>query len=266
MRRSPRPLLVLHRNASLRGQVEQLTTRGAYASRIVEGWAALRRAVTKAPPATLVLVDPYEGASLSGELRAFLWEFPSTTVVAALRVRPGCSRDLRMLGQWGVADVVSLGEEDTPEALARRLQTAQARPLQSLLERTLPPSTRGHALELLMTCAEVVAVGGKGRDLARRLHLSERSVLRWTERLDLPPPRRLLAWMRILLAASLLDDPGRTVRSVACACGYASDSSLRRAMQDFLGTVPTALRSSGALETASAGFTRELVDRRLRKE
>ncbi len=70
--------------------------------------------------------------------------------------------------------------------------------------------------------------------------------------------------MRILLASSLLDDPGRTVRSVACACGYASDSSLRRAMQDFLGMVPTALRSAGALDTAAAAFTRELSDRRLR--
>ena len=57
-----------------------------------------------------------------------------------------------------------------------------------------------------------------------------RTVLRWAERAGLPAPRRMLAWMRILLAAVLLDDPGRTVLSVAHACGYSSDSSLRRAM------------------------------------
>jgi AraC-like DNA-binding protein len=103
-------------------------------------------------------------------------------------------------------------------------------------------------------------VGGRGKYLARALHLSERTVLRWTERAGLPPPRRLMAWMRILMAASLLDDPGRTVLSVAYACGYASDSSLRRAMQDFLGTIPTTLRREGAFARAAQVFLAELAD------
>jgi AraC-like DNA-binding protein len=118
----------------------------------------------------------------------------------------------------------------------------------------------GRARTLLMAAAEVVSMGGRGRDLARSLHLSERTVLRWSERSGLPPPRRLMAWMRILLAASLLDDPGRTVLSVAFACGYSSDSSLRRAMQDFLGTIPTTLRREGAFSRASRLFLEELDD------
>jgi AraC-like DNA-binding protein len=69
-----------------------------------------------------------------------------------------------------------------------------------------------------------------------------------------------MAWMRILLAASLLDDPGRTVLGVAYACGYSSDSSLRRAMQDFLGTVPTALRREGAFSRAARLFLDEMAE------
>jgi AraC-like DNA-binding protein len=221
-----------------------------------------------APPAALLLVDPYdvrgrEGPQLSPELRALLWEFPSATVVAALEVRPGCSHDLRTLGEWGVTDVIAINEDDTGEAIARRLRAAQGRPLQNLLNRSLPHTVSGRARTLLMAAAEVVSAGGKGRDLARALHLSERSVLRWSERAGLPPPRRMMAWMRILLAASLLDDPGRTVLSVACACGYASDSSLRRAMQDFLGTIPTALRREGAFARASRVFIQELQESRM---
>src|SRR3712207_9332148 len=75
--------------------------------------------------------------------------------------------------------------------------------------------------------AEVVAVGGHGRDLARSLQLSRRTLLRWCERAELPPPRKLLAWMRILLACELLDDPGRTVLSVAHACGYSRSEERR---------------------------------------
>src|SRR3712207_4948195 len=107
--------------------------------------------------------------------------------------------------------------------------------------------------------AEVVAVGGHGRDLARSLQLSRRTLLRWCERAELPPPRKLLAWMRILLACELLDDPGRTVLSVAHACGYSSDSGLRRVTQKFVGSSPTELRRRGAFARASKVFLESLA-------
>lgn len=263
---APRPLFVLHQNAPFRDRVRKVGGK-AYRCRFVSTWEALREAVAGAPPAALVVVDPYEesrreNVQLSPDLRALLWEFPSATVVAAMEIRPGRSHDLRTLGEWGVTDVISLEEDDTLEAISRRLRAAQGRPLQSLLDRSLPPSMTARARSLLMTAAEVVSMGGRGRDLARALHLSERTVLRWSERAGLPPPRRLMAWMRILLAASLLDDPGRTVLSVAYACGYASDSSLRRAMQDFLGTIPTTLRREGAFSRASRTFLAELAELR----
>ena len=256
------PLLVLHTNGALRERMRRVGSRGFQCS-FLAGWDALRRAIVESSPAAIVVVDPYADSgrndpALSLELRALLWEFPSATVLGALEIRPGRARDLRTLGEWGVTDVISLVEDDTHEAIYRRLRAVEGRSLQTLLERMLPPLLSGRSRMLMMTAAEVVAVGGKARELARRLHLSERTVLRWAERGGLPPPRRLLAWMRILLGASLLDDPGRSVLSVAHACGYASDSSLRRAMQDFLSTGPTALRRSGAFSTASTAFLKEL--------
>lgn len=258
----PTPLLVLHKNSALRERLRRVGSRGFQCS-FVADWDALRHAIIQAPPAAIVVVDPYvdparSDPGLSLELRALLWEFPSATVLAALEILPGRARDLRTLGEWGVTDVISLVEDDTHEAIYRRLRAVEGRSLQTLLDGMLPPLLSGRTRMLMMTAAEVVAVGGKAKALARRLHLSERTVLRWAERGGLPPPRRLLAWMRILLAASLLDDPGRSVLSVAHACGYASDSSLRRAMQDFLSAGPTALRRSGAFSTASRAFLEEL--------
>jgi AraC-like DNA-binding protein len=260
----PRPLIVMHPNGAFRERVRRVGGK-SFTCSFLGSWDALREAVAESPPATLLIVDPYatttrDGGQLSPELRALLWEFPSATVVAAMELRPGRSHDLRTLGEWGVTDIISIEEDDTQEAMARRLRAAQGRPLQNLLQRCLPPTMSGRARTLLMTAAEVVSMGGRGRDLARALHLSERTVLRWSERAVLPPPRRLMAWMRILLAASLLDDPGRTVLSVAYACGYASDSSLRRAMQDFLGTIPTTLRREGAFARAARLFLNELAE------
>ncbi|MDB4949109.1 MAG: AraC family transcriptional regulator [Gemmatimonadetes bacterium] len=262
---SPRPVFVLHQNAPFLERIRRAGGK-AYAIRFFTSWPALRAAMADAPPATLLVLDPYEAGrrdvQLSPELRALLWEFPSATVVAALTIVAGRSHDLRTLGEWGVTDIIALDEDDTAESISRRLRAAQGRPLQVLLDRSLPSSVSGRARTLLMTAAEVVATGGRGKELARTLHLSERTVLRWAERAGLPPPRRLMAWMRILLAASLLDDPGRTVLSVAYACGYASDSSLRRAMQDFIGTIPTTLRREGAFARTSKLFHQELTELR----
>jgi AraC-like DNA-binding protein len=266
MAQARRPLLILHPNGAFREAVQRMERRG-FRCTVVRDWSVLRAEVRTAPPAALVVVDPYFGASAGGaklapELRSLLWEFPSCTVLAALRVQPGLSRDLRAMGGWGVSDIVSIDEECGAEALHRRLRTAESRPLRLLLTRTLPSILSGRARSILVTAAEVVASGGRGRELARRLHLSERSVLRWCDRAGLPVPRRLTAWMRILLAASLLDDPGRSVLGVARACGYASDGSLRRAMHDFLGLAPTVLRRDGAFRTTAERFLAEMAKTR----
>ena len=261
---SPRQLIVMHSNSAFRELVRRYTSH-TFESTFLPDWESLRAIIPDAQPAALLLVDPYtsgerKGLPLLKEPRELFWEFPSATVVAAMELRPGRSHDVRTLGEWGVTDIIAIGEEDTQEAMNRRLRAAQGRPLQNLLQRCLPSSVSGRSRTLLMTAAEVVSMGGRGRDLAKALHLSERTVLRWSERAALPPPRRLMAWMRILLAASLLDDPGRTVLSVAYACGYSSDSSLRRAMQDFLGTIPTTLRREGAFSRAARLFLEEMAE------
>jgi AraC-like DNA-binding protein len=263
MRQVLRPLLVLHPDARFREHVRKAGGK-RFEYVLVEEWEQLRDLIRSSPPAALIVVDPYGGdaTELSGALRALLLEFPSATVIAALELRPDRYRDLRTLGAWGVSDVIVRGEDDTLEAMARRLRAIQGRPLQSLLERSLPSNTSGQARALLMAAAEVVSTGGQAKELARMLYLSPRTLLRWCDRAELPPPRRILVWMRVLMAAELLDDPGRTVSSVAHACGYSSDNSLRRALQDFLDTTPTTLRREGAFSAASMAFLKDLAKTR----
>jgi AraC-like DNA-binding protein len=237
----------------------------------VSDWEGLLTAVQESPPAALVVVDPYldqggwgrnGGAALATELRTLLAEYPSTAVLAALEVRPDRFDDLRTLGRWGVVQVISIDHDDTPFSIGRRLHAARGRPLRALLENVLPPETSGRARSILEAATDVVAVGEHGRDLAGSLHLSRRTLLRWCQRAGLPAPRRLLAWMRVMLACELLDDPGRTVLSVAHTSGYSSDSGLRRITQKFLGASPSELRDRGAFKLAAAEFVRVLDEER----
>ena len=229
----------------------------------VSDWDSLELTLARVPPTAVVFVDPYAGspAEPSPRLHALLRDLRSATVVAVLPVTPATMPHLEVLAGWGVAEVVELGREDTVPALRRRLRLVQARLVSRLLERALPRSTPTRTRALLAVAAGTAAGGGGSTELARALGVTERSVLRWCRRADLPQPRRLLAWLRILLAADMLDDAGRTLSAVAAACGYSSDTALRNALRTFLNASPTALRGT-AFQTAAAGFSRELFELR----
>ncbi len=259
MQRLPRPLLLLHPDRAFRDRLRPVVS-APHVLRPIPGWDALRAALRTAPPGSVAVVDPYaEGdGELCTALRDILRDFRSATVVAAHRFEPVHYGDLRTLGQWGIAELICIGREDTRAALGRRLRAVQARPIERVLRPSLSRAFSGRARTLLTAAAETVVRGGQAPELAAALELKERTLLRWCERADLPPPRRLLAWIRVLLACDLLDDPGHTLSSAARSCGYAADMPLRRAIRNLVGEEPQALREEGALSVASRAFTREL--------
>lgn len=272
MKKVYRPLLVMHPDAAFRERVRKACGND-YHFQAIRDWDDLQEAIRESPPAAVALVYPYElrgwnapggngPGPLSSQLRTLLTEFPSLAVLAALEVTPARFDDLRTLGKWGVVQVISLDHDDTAYAISQRLRAARGRPLRALIEQVLPPETSGRARAIIEAATDVVTAGQHGRDLAKSLHLSRRTLLRWCQRAGLPAPRRLLAWMRVLLACELLDDPGRTVLSVAHTCGYSSDSGLRRITQKFLGSSPSDLRERGAFRIASRAFIEQLEETR----
>ena len=228
-------------------------------------WSELDAALRRAPATTLVAVDPYSGTSRGGgfpRLRDLLRRFPSVPVVAAMRVAPELAGDVSTLLEWGVSEVLALGPESTPRAVAARLRLAHARPFKRALERTLSPYVSAEARPILLAGAEVASEGGLAPELARRLGVTARTLTVRCARAELPAPRQVQAWLRMLLACLLLDDPGRTVYGAAYASGYQTERSLRRAITTFLGVDSTTLRRAGAFATAAAAFNDALRDAR----
>ncbi len=263
MRRSvgTRQIFLLHPDARFQELVRSSLPQG-FGCWTLPDWEALRETARHASPSDLTIVDPHSGSTdgeLCDELPGFIREFPWLPVVAAVSCGGSEARErLLTLGRWGVSEVILLGVEDTQWGIARAVRFAQGRVMQGLLADVLPPYLTGRARRLLFAAAEATAVGGHAPDLAALLGVTETTVMRRCERLRLPPPRRILAWMRILLAAKLLEESGRTAQSVASACGYATEAGLRRVVLNFLGIGVTELRRRGPLPTAAAAFVRDL--------
>jgi AraC-like DNA-binding protein len=266
VRNTARPLLVLHQDAALLAQLRAASRQCGFGLRVFADRDDVDEALRTAPASAIAVVDPYWGTHQRHEpfveLASLLNRYPSASVVAALALAPGYLDQVRRLGEWGVVQVLDLDEPVTARELSARLLGITGRPLRNLVERTLPMTVNSTARSILTMAAAVISEGGGAVDLARMLHVTQRTVSRWCRRAGLPPPKRLLAWMRVLLAAELLDDAGRTVSDVALACGYASDGSLRYSLRSFVGESPSALRATGAFAAVSRAFIRDLEQAR----
>jgi methylphosphotriester-DNA--protein-cysteine methyltransferase len=164
--------------------------------------------------------------------------------------------------EWGVSEVLDLVLETRPAAVQSRLRDGRARPLKRRVEAILSPYASENARNLLRAACEVAVERGAAPELAALFGADPRTVAGWCTREALPPPRRLLAWTRVLLAAMLLGEPGRSVVNSARGAGYATDHALRRAMRELVGEHPGSVPRAELLRLAMDRFVGELRDLR----
>ncbi len=256
----PRPLLAFHLHQAF---LERLrwAARPSFVLHEVASWSELQN-VLVAVHAPLVIVDPFtddpRGGDTRRDVRSLLAISPAATVVAAISGRRGNVHDLWALTQLGIGAVISIDEDTTPEAIRRRLHSVGDRPFGDVLNDVVNPGVVGRGRMLVGAAADVALAGGDARDLARVTHASARTLERWCTEARLPPPRRLLLWARILLAARLLDDPRRSAESVAESCGYGSKQALYRAMRLASNESLGRAGGRGVFHTAVCAFLAEL--------
>jgi transcriptional regulator GlxA family with amidase domain len=161
-----------------------------------------------------------------------------------------------------MADILDLRRECTPTAVARRLSEVESLWSERLLARVLPRALSARARALIDSVADVAIRGGHVPELASALGIKERSVPRWCRSAGVPNARRLFSWIRLLLAAELLDGSDRSIQSVARNSGYSSAGSLKHATKQFLQLTPSELRDCGAFATVKEAFGREIHESR----
>jgi AraC-like DNA-binding protein len=75
----------------------------------------------------------------------------------------------------------------------------------------------------------------------------------------LPSPRAIIGWARLLMAARLLDDPGRTVEQVALQLDFPSGTALRNKFKRYTGLRTSEVRENGGVRCVLHAFKRELA-------
>lgn len=250
---------MLHDHGELRDRARDLS--GRYDVHFVESWERLLEEVPTGGHGATLIVDPFHAAPQAAPaepLYTLRREYPSSIVLAAIAPEVFRVSQVRVLNELGVAEVLRIGYDSTPFRLARRIEAARERSGLLAVLATLPGSIPPRAQVILEAAIATVTTSGGAPELARALFVSGRTLQRRCARADLPPPRSLMALLRVVLAARYLDDPGRTVLSAAIAAGYASDTSLNRAFRREGLPSPSSLRRGAALSRAVHSFLEKL--------
>jgi AraC-like DNA-binding protein len=221
------------------------------------GLAALHELARSAPPSAVVLLRVRGGEAEAVELRELVRAAPSVPVVAAMKFREATAGQVRALLDTSLAEIATMDGTGGLRALVPVLRRAHARPLKRRIEERLPVWVPEGARTLIRAAAETVVDLGGREAFAGIFGVYVRTAAGWCSELDLPPPRRLLGWVRVLLALTLLEEAQRTVLNVALACGYRDHNSLKRAIENFAGTPAPALRDQ-RFDPAFGQFAAEL--------
>lgn len=227
-------------------------------------WATVESAMLRAQPNSILIVEPFDPSSPVGTfarieaLQNLLRRRPVIPVVAVATHPESNAEVYAALLRDGLTEWLDLARESCRFAVERRLRHAAAITVQKLLDRALVSPLSSRTRALLGEASDVAASGGNVPDLAMTLGVADRTVSRWLARADLPPPRRLLAWIRLLLVAEYLDRDQHTLEAIARATGYSSGASVKTALRSFLRATPRALRQRGAFETVAQHFGDEL--------
>jgi AraC-like DNA-binding protein len=254
-----RPLFLLTASEELEANLRQVVKRPFSVQRVSD-WTSLKELLSSAPQTAVCFADPLVSIGTKGGLAEGLREigrlYPLVAIVACVRVA-ACSADvLTTLHDWGVAELLDIEKELSPAAVSRRLSLVKTVWAQRLFKRALPRTLSARGRTLLHAVAEVAAEGGYVSELGELLGVYRGTVTRWCAAAGVPEPRRMFSWVKLLLAADLLDgDPQRSIENVARVCGFSSAASLKSSTKAFTGHSPSDLRAAGAFETV-AGLAR----------
>ena len=201
------------------------------------------RAVRERPVAAVLLSVSRCPEEQLPDLDRLVQGFPAIPTVA-LVAGPGHAEALLRLGARGVREVVDVSAPEGWRRL-RALIDGPGTPASARIQGPIltaladaPPDARLFFEVLIRSAPHHLTV----RHLARTLHLPSSTLLSRFQRAGLPSPKSYLAALRLLHAALLLEDSGRSVADVSYRLEYSSPQSFGRHVRAMLGVTASEFR------------------------
>lgn len=207
-------------------------------------WETLEE-VCQSQPVRIAVVDLYATGQADFEhIRRLKQQSPGLSLLTYSAITLDRVHDVFDAGRIGMDGLIVMDEDDSPRQLLARIERAESRSLGGEVKLALgevDSSVRDAVLLVITRAHERLSPEG----LARLLALPRRTMSHRLATAGYPPPRRLLTWGRLIVAARMLEDPHRTADRVAASLGFPSGSAFRNVCQRYLHSTPGEIRRRG---------------------
>lgn len=205
------------------------------------------------------------GISTEEAIRSIRAGYPQLPILGIAPLGPTTSGAVLALARAGVHELVIRGVDDVGIALRSALQSAMRHAAASRVEEALRSQVPGAARPMLRLGLEHAAHALTVPELARSLGVHRRTLVNRLRAHRLPPPSEFLAWMRLLLAAALLEDHARPIERIALELQFPSANAFRNSMRRYTGLGPSEVRMNGGLACVVAAYTRSTMSQDARE-
>lgn len=210
-------------------------------------------------PIVAAVVDLHDYAQPTFDaLRQFRQRHGSAPMILYVATPPVAIEDVFEAGRFGFDAIIVAGRGDEPRAVQEVLERAMARGVGELLRPLVSlatPIARDAALAVVARAHEHLTP----ESLARLLGVRRRALTDRLSEAGMPPPQRLIAWGRMIMAARLLEDGERKVDAIALTLDFPSGSAFRNACQRYLGCAPQEVRARGGAAYVIQLFASQLA-------
>ncbi len=206
----------------------------------------------------VVDVSDRESCSTLSTVRRIRAGYPSVPIVLYCSLGPDTSREVLEFARAGVNDLVIRGVDDLRLPLRIAITTAQdhhsARGVLKELESTIPAAV----LPIVQYCLENGRRGLTVAQVATAMGVHRKTLVDRLSAAGFPSPSAVISWCRLLVAARLLEDPGRSIEQVALVLDFPSGTSMRNMVKRYTGLRPAEVRENGGMRCILHAFKREI--------
>ena len=217
-------------------------------------------AIVEAGLATLVVLDhrDFDGSPTLPTVRRLRDEYPSVPIVMYLPMSAVISGAVMEYAKAGVSQLVFQGVDDLKASLRSTVDAALDQVSASALGASLEPLVPANIVPFLRYCLEHARRDLSVEEVAAAMGVHRKTLVDRMKAARLPSPRAMIGWCRLLIAARMLDDPGRSVEQVALRLDFPSGAALRNMFKRYTGLKSTEVRENGGVRCIVHSFRREL--------
>lgn len=196
------------------------------------------------------------GRPVGPALTRLIERHPFIPILGYCGIGPEHAVHVRELVRAGVHELVFANVDDHPALLRAKLVGGEEACAATNVKMRLAGFVPSALQCLIEYCVQYPRDSHDVASIAAALGIDRRTLVNWCRRTHAPPPREIVTWVRLLLAAELLRSPSRCVERVSNSLEFASASAFRNLCRRHFGVRPTDLRTPEGRDLAYEAFAR----------